>query len=110
MADSRNPALVYWHRALPPLDAEVMDEHTVKATSGRVSGRITHRDELWERCYRDLMRTASDRLGREVARLGGDYAHVLSETVDSHHDPVKNEAWLAGRFDYVLYRKAAGKT
>ena len=107
MTGSRNPAVVYWHRALPPLDAEVMGEHTTEATSSRVSGRLAHRDELWERCYSDLMAVASDRLEQEVARLGGDYAHVLSETVDSHHDPVKDEAWLGGRFEYVLYRRKA---
>jgi len=98
-------AIVYWHRALPPLDAEVMAEHTLEAVSTRVSGRIAHRDELWDQCYGTLMAAASDRLVQEVARLGGDYAHVLSETVDSHHDPVADEAWLSGRFRYVLYRK-----
>ena len=105
MSTPRDPSAIYWHRALPPLDAEVMGEHTVEAVSMRVSGRIAHRDELWERCYQDLMAAASDRLLQEVERLGGDYAHVLNETVDSHHDPVADEAWLGGRFDYVLYRK-----
>jgi hypothetical protein len=38
------------------------------------------------------------RLEQEVARLGGQYAHVLDETVDSRHDPVSGEAWLHGRF------------
>ena len=47
--------IVFWHRELPPLDAEVMDEHTVEANSGRVAGTLAHRDELWDRCYRELM-------------------------------------------------------
>jgi len=102
---SHDPSIVYWHRDLPPLDAEVMAEHTLEAASTRVSGRIAHRDELWDQCYDNLMAAATDRLVQEVARLGGDYAHVLSETVDSHHDPVSNEAWLSGRFSYVLYRR-----
>src|ERR1700722_3851159 len=52
-----NPAgkTVYWHRELPPLDAEVMSEHTLEATSSRVPGTLTHRDELWDRCYEDLI-------------------------------------------------------
>ena len=29
---------------------------------------------------------------------------VLSESVDSRHDDVQGEAWLHGRFTYVLYR------
>jgi hypothetical protein len=31
--------VVYWHRDLPPLDAELMTERTVEATSSRVPGR-----------------------------------------------------------------------
>jgi hypothetical protein len=41
-----------------------------------------------------------------VARLGGHYAHVLDETVDSRHDAVSGEAWLHGRFSYSLYRRS----
>jgi hypothetical protein len=29
---------------------------------------------------------------------------VLDEHVDSRHDDVTGEAWLRGRFTYVLYR------
>ena len=29
--------IVFWHRDLPPLDAELVAEHTVEATSGRLS-------------------------------------------------------------------------
>ena len=49
--------IVYWHRELPPIEAELMADHTVEATSSRVAGTISHRDELWDRCYRELMST-----------------------------------------------------
>jgi hypothetical protein len=96
---------IYWHRELPPLAAELMGEHTLEATSERVPGTIAHRDELWERCYRDLMDQARIRLHREIARLGGRYAHVLEEFVDSRRDDAAGEAWLQGRFRYALYRR-----
>jgi hypothetical protein len=95
--------VTYWHRELPPIDADAMDEHTVEATSVRVSGTLSHRDELWDRCRDDLMAQAHTRLGQEVARLGGDYAHVLGESIDSKRDDVTGEAWLHGRFTYMLY-------
>lgn len=97
--------IVYWHRELPPLDAELMAEHTVEATSRRVPGTIAHRDELWDECYRELMASAEERLGQEVARLGGDFAHVFDEAIDPRHDDAAGEAWLHGRFNYVLYRR-----
>ena len=96
---------VYWHRELPPLSAELVAEHTVEATSDRVSGTIAHRDELWDRCYRQLMINAEKRLVQEVARLGGQFAHVNDEAIDVKHDDVAGEAWLHGRFSYMLYRK-----
>ena len=40
-----------------------------------------------------------------MIRLGGDYAHVLTESVDSRHDMETGEAWLHGRFIYMLYRR-----
>jgi hypothetical protein len=96
---------VYWHRELPPLTAELIAEHTVEAISDRVSGTIAHRDELWDRCYRQLMMNAETRLAQEVARLGGQFAHVNDEAIDVKHDDVAGEAWLHGRFSYMLYRK-----
>ena len=95
---------VFWHRDLPPLDAEIMSEHTLEAVSGRVPGTLSHRDEIWDRCYDELMARTDDRLAQEIARLGGRYAHVLHESIDSRHDDRVNEAWLHGTFDYVLYR------
>lgn len=97
--------LVYWHRELPPLDAEAIGEHIVEATSQRVPGTLVHRDELWDRCYEDLMAQARRRLEQEVVRLQGDCAHVLNEYVDSQHDEATGESWLHGRFSYMLYRQ-----
>jgi hypothetical protein len=99
-----NDKVVYWHRELPPLGADPISEHVLEAASSRVPGTIAHRDDLWDVCYADLMRQARLRVEQEVARLGGHYAHVVNETIDSCHDDVKGEAWLRGRFDYVLYR------
>ena len=97
--------IVYWHRDLPPLQAELVAEHTVEASSSRVPGTITHRDELWNRCYRELMDVAEHRLAQEVARLGGDFAHVNDEAIQPRHDAATGEAWLQGRFSYMLYRQ-----
>jgi hypothetical protein len=97
--------IIYWHRELPPLDAEPAGEHTVEATSKRIMGDLAHRNELWDRCYSDLMDHARDRLQQEVARLGGHYAHVLEESIDSRHDNATGESWLHGRFSYLLLRR-----
>ena len=99
--------VVFWHRDLPPLDAEVLGEHTVEATSDRVQGSFVHGDELWNQCYARLMMATRARLEQEVRRLGGDYAHVLQESIDPRRDEASGEGWLHGRFDYVLSRKPA---
>lgn len=98
--------IIFWHRELPPVSAEPMDEHIVEADSAHVAGTIAHRDELWDQYYEDLMSKVSARLAQEVTRLGGHYAHVLDESVDSRHNDVTNESWLHGRFTYMLYRQA----
>jgi hypothetical protein len=97
--------IVFWHRELPPLDAEPVAEHVVEATSARVPGTLLHRDELWGQCYEDLMVKATGRLEQELVRLRGDLAHVLDESVDSRHDEATGESWLHGRFIYMLYRQ-----
>jgi len=107
MSESRK--IIYWHSELPPMNAETLGEHTVEATSERVPGTLSHRDELWTQCYEDLMAQVRIRLEQEVARLGGDYAHVLNESVDSKHDFAAGEAWLHGSFTYMLYRQAQAK-
>lgn len=96
---------LFWHRELPPANADPVGEHTIEAESGRVPGTLAHRDEIWDDCYSDLMMRVSRRLDQEIERLGGDYAHVLRESIDARHNDVTGEAWLHGRFAYVLYRK-----
>ena len=96
---------VYWHRQLPPLDAEPVDEHTVEADSARIAGQFTHRDDrLWANCEEDLTREAGVRLDQEAQRLGGRYARILDEHIEPKFDDVHSEAWLHGRYTYMLYR------
>ena len=97
--------IICWHRELPPLNALPMDQHTVEADSRRVAGTLAHRDELWGQCYEDLMAAAERRLIQEIARLGGDYAHVHDEAVVPKHDAATGDVWLYGRFGYTLYRR-----
>jgi hypothetical protein len=97
-------AIVYWHRELPPLGAEVMTDHTIEANSSRVEGTLAHRDELWDQCYRELMANAETRLVQEVRRLGGRYAHVHGESIRPKRDDAAGKAWLHGRFTYMLLR------
>ena len=98
---------VYWHRELPPLSAEPIGEHTLEATSSRVPGTLARRDDLWDRCYRELVANAESRLAQELTRLGGDCARVYDESIESRHDDATGETWLHGRFSYMLYRQAA---
>jgi hypothetical protein len=100
--------IVYWHRDLPPLTADLVAEHTVEANSSRVPGTLAHRDDLWDQCYRELMTNTNERLVEEVARLGGHYAHVRDETITPKHDDAAGEAWLHGTFTYMLYRDPEG--
>jgi len=100
--------IVYWHRELPPLHAEPLGEHLVEADSMHVTGSLVHRGDLWDRCYQDLMARLEDRLRQEAARLGGDYAHVLEESIDSRHDDRSGDVWLRGRLKYVLLRRPGG--
>ena len=48
---SEEAKAVYWHQDLPPLDAEVMQEHVIEATSDRVPGVIERHGDLWQHCY-----------------------------------------------------------
>lgn len=103
--DSGDGKMIYWHRELPPLEAESVAEHTVEATSSRVPGTLSHRDELWNGAYQELMVNTDARLCQEIVRLGGHYAHVHEEAIDTRHDDAAGEAWLHGCFSYVLYRR-----
>jgi hypothetical protein len=98
------PKVVFWHRELPPLDAEAVGEHTLEANSDRVPGTIAHREELWDLCRSALNRNTLKRLQQEVVRLGGRYAHILDETIETKRDVTTNEAWLHGTYVYMLYR------
>lgn len=96
---------VYWHRQLPPLDAEAVDQHTVEADSAHVLGQFLHRDDrLWESCEQNLTREAGRRLDQELDRLGGRYARILDERIEPKFDDAHGEAWLHGRYTYMLYR------
>ncbi len=53
-----------------------MGEHIIEAASARVPNTVAHRDELWDRCYQNLMAQTCDRLDQEVLRLGGSYARA----------------------------------
>ena len=108
MDETANRAPVYWHRSLPPVDAEPIGEHTLEATSSRVPGTLGHRDDLWDRCYQELMVNTEDRLAQEMARLGGHYAHVYDELIEPRRNQATGEAWLHGRFSYMLYRRSSG--
>ena len=96
---------IYWHRDLPPASAQAAAEHSVEATSARVRGTLEHHGELWDHCYQQLMAETTHRLEQEIARLGGDYAHVLSESIEPRHDETTGEAWLHGAFIYTLFRE-----
>ncbi len=37
---TEQPKVVYWHRELPPFEAEALGEHTVEAASARVPDTI----------------------------------------------------------------------
>jgi hypothetical protein len=102
---------IYWHRELPPLEAQPIGDHVLEATSARVPGTLAHRNDIWDRCYREMMTRATERLGQEMTRLRGDCAHVLGERIEPRHDDRTGEAWMYGRFEYELYRlPTAGKT
>jgi hypothetical protein len=100
---ANRPETVFWHRQLPPISAELMAEHTIEASSSRILGTLAHRDELWDRCYAELMTNASARIFQEIDRLEGCYAHVHDESIETKHDDATGEAWLHGRFTYMLY-------
>jgi hypothetical protein len=98
-----NPEVVFWLRELPPLAATPIGEHVVEASSERVLSTLAHRDELWTICHADLLEQAERRVCQEIVRLGGRYAHVISESIEPHRDAATDQAWLQGRFIYMLY-------
>ena len=105
--DSINHTAVYWHRALPPLNAEPIGDHTLEATSSQVPGTLATVTTSWDRCYQALMANTEARLAQEMARLGGDYARVYDEAIESRRNDATGEAWLHGQFSYMLYRQSS---
>lgn len=103
--DSESAKVIFWHHELPPLDLELLSEHTIEANSSRVAGTLARRDELWGRCYEELMANTERRLVQEITRLGGHYAHVHGESIGPRHDEAAGEAWLHGCFTYSLFRR-----
>jgi hypothetical protein len=95
---------IYWHRDLPPSEADALGEHVLEATSAHVAGRFGHQDDEWLTCYESLMSHVRERLAEEVVRLGGTCAHVLKETIEARHNDTIGEGWLYGRFEYMLFR------
>ena len=57
------------------------------------------------RAYQELMENTETRMKQEIGRLGGHYAHVFDESIDSRRDDATGEAWLHGLFTYTLYRQ-----
>jgi hypothetical protein len=51
------------------------------------------------------MKQTQLRLKQEVRRLGGYYAHVLDEHIDSRRVEANGQSWLHGSFNCVLYRR-----
>jgi hypothetical protein len=103
--DATTNKVIFWHRELPPLNAEPIGEYVVEATSMGVPGTLAHRDELWDQCYSSLTKNVTKRVEQEIRRLGGDYAHVLNESVNSRHNDIAGVAWLHGIFTYMAYRR-----
>ena len=100
---------IYWHRDLPPLDADVVAEHVVEAASDKADYHFDRRDELWHDCAPSLRAHLVERLESELDRLGGAYAHVLEEDVTPHVDYANAQYWLIGRARYSLYKLAASR-
>ena len=55
------------------------------------------------------MANANARLAQEVTRLGGHYAHVHDESIDTRHDDAAGETWLRGRFSVHAVSEGAAE-
>jgi hypothetical protein len=104
IVEHSNGKRIFWHRELPPLKAEIIGQHVLEATSSRLRGSLSRQGELWDRAYQELMENVDTRMTQEIERLGGHYAHVLDESIDSRRDDATGDAWLHGLFTYTLYR------
>jgi hypothetical protein len=75
-----NPAIAARPQAPSRARWQCRTGDTIEAESVRVPGTLVHRDEVWDTCHADLMRRTVQRLEQEISRLGGDCAHVISES------------------------------
>jgi hypothetical protein len=96
--------VVFWHRDLPPVEAEPIVEDEIEATGPRLPSSPSGRSELWTRSADGLRASAESRIAQEVRRLGGLYAHVNDDHVEEHTDHASGETWLRGRYSFVVYR------
>ena len=81
--------------------ADLDDQHAIL---GEMFCRLCEDDACG---IESVMAAAESRIGNEIARLGGDCAHVHGESLGAKHDDVAGEAWLHGTFTYILYRRPA---
>jgi hypothetical protein len=109
MTAGHAPARIYWHRELPPIGAVACGEGTLEASSPHVRNSLEMRDHLWDASLAALKREAVHRLEQEMARHKAAYAHVLTEAVETRRNDATGEAWLHGRFGYVLLREGPAR-
>src|SRR5262245_8818628 len=105
MPETKATKTLYWHRELPPVDAEIVGEHTVEASSGRVPGTISHREALCDHRYQALTPQNRRRTAQESARLAKDCARIIGASRAARNDDYRSEAWLCGRFTHALVQK-----
>ena len=95
---------IYWHRDLPPLDAEIEGEHFLDAASEKVPYHFDRRDQLWVECHPSLVSSVETRIDQEITRLGGRCAHIVDEDIEPSVNNGAGLYHLKGKFTYLLYR------
>ena len=93
--------IVSCRRSMPSRSASTSS----KPTACMSSAVLPTAESSGIRCYQDLMARLEERLHQEAARLGGHYAHVHEESIDSKHDDRSGDVWLRGRLKYLLLRR-----
>ena len=96
--------VVYWHRELPPRDADPIGSHTIEAISDQRTGTFVRRDirvgsllSSADGAHRRPDRTGNRPAGRRLrARAGRPSSRGMTTA------PAK--PGCTGRFDYELYR------
>jgi hypothetical protein len=64
MVEDASRKRIYWHRELPPLEAEMLGEHVLEAMSSRVPSSLARDGELWNRAYHELMENTQTRMAQ----------------------------------------------